>query len=385
MTLTNIAINSLRRRKVKAILILVALMLGVATVISLTSFIDAARHDLHDKVDLYGANIIIVPKTENLSLSYGGMTLGGVSFEMQEIQEKELSKIRTIKNSGNIAVVGPSVLGPVSVTDHRILLAGVDFEAYQVLRAWWKVKGGIPQGDGAVLGADIARIFNMNVGSSLNMQGRTIPVTGIIERTGSQDDGLIFLPLRLAQHILNKKGKVSMVEVAALCANCPVDEIVKQISEVLPQTNVMPILQVVKGRMETIGYFKKFSYAISALILLVGGMMVLVTMTASVRERTPEIGIFRAVGFRRSHIMGIIFTEAGILAGIAGIGGYFVGLFAAKVFLPHFIGFKDVSVHFDPAMATGALMLAIILGLISSLYPALLAAKLDPNEALRSL
>jgi putative ABC transport system permease protein len=160
---------------------------------------------------------------------------------------------------------------------------------------------------------------------------------------------------------------------------------VQQISEVLPGAKVMAIQQVVKSRMEMLAQFKHFSYGISGVILFVGGLVVLVTMMGSVRERTDEIGIFRAIGFRRSHIMRIIFLEAGIISGLAGVIGYLLGLGSARAALFLFGEGHSGYVPFNPELAAGALVLALALGLVASAYPAAMAARMDPNEALRSL
>jgi putative ABC transport system permease protein len=387
MTLKNIVISNLRRRKARAIFVLAGLLIGVATVVGLMSLVREMKDDINHKLEMYGANILIVPKTENLSLTYGGMSLGGVSFDMQEIREEEVKKIMTIKNAANVATVGPMVLGPISVGGRRILMAGVDFTAAQILRPWWNVRGTIPlEGDGILVGADAARVIGLKQGDMVTLRGRKLPVRGVLEATGSQDDGLIFAPLAAAQSILGKKGKISMVEVAALCSGCPIPEMVRQISAVLPSGNVTAIQQVVKGRMETIGHFQKFSYGVSALVLLVGCLMVLVTMMGSVRERTVEIGIFRAMGFRKSHVLRIILLEASIVAAAAGIAGYCVGLGATRLLLPLFTeGQGHGAIPIDPVMAGAAFLASIMLGTAASLYPALMAARLDPHEALRAL
>jgi len=388
MTLRDIAVNNLRRRKMRAVFVLAGLLIGVTTVVTLLTLVGAMKNDINHKLEMYGANILIVPKTENLSLSYGGLSLGGVSFEMQEIREEELEKIKDIKNAANVAAVGPMVLGPVNVKDQRVLLAGIDVLSFQTLRPWWNIKGKIPEDDDVILGAEAARMLGLANGSKFTMNGREYGVSGVLEVTGSQDDGLIFAPLTIAQSVLGKEGRISMAEVAALCHGCPIDEMIRQISEVLPGANVMGIQQVVKGRMVTLNHFQKFSYGVSALVLFVGSLMVLVTMMGSVRERTMEIGIFRAMGFRRSHVMRIIFYEAGIIAGVAGILGYTLGFTATRILLPFFTESHQghgVAVPFDPIMAGIAFVLAISIGLAASIYPALLASRLDPNEALRAL
>jgi putative ABC transport system permease protein len=389
MTLKDIALLNLRRRKAKAAFVLAGLLIGVSTVVGLIGLVGAITQDINHKLEQYGANILIVPKTENLSLTYGGLSLGGVSFEMKELRQQDLKTVETIKNSGNIAALGPVVLGAVEAGGRKVLLAGVDFTAAKVLKPWWKIEGRLPDEKGVLLGAEAARVLGLGIGSPFPAGGWDLSVSGILEPTGSQDDQLVFTDLGTAQFVLNKPGRVSMVEVAALCKNCPIDDMVKQMSSVLPGANVMAIQQVVKSRMEALAHFKKFSYAISAVVVLVGSLVVLVTMMGSVRERTGEIGIFRAIGFRRSHVIRIVLLEAGIVSAVAGLGGYATGWGAARLAVPLFTegghGGHGVAVPFDPGLALGALVLAVVVGLLSSAYPALLAARLDPNEALRSL
>jgi putative ABC transport system permease protein len=188
-----------------------------------------------------------------------------------------------------------------------------------------------------------------------------------------------------AQEILEKAGRVSMAEVAALCHDCPIDDMVQQISEVLPGAKVMAIQQVVKGRMETLAQFKKFSYGVSGVVILIGALVVLVTMMGSVRERTEEIGIFRAIGFRKSHVMRIVFLEAGIVSVLAGLMGYAAGFAATSAGLRLFIEDRMVHLNVSPGLAAFSFGLALVIGLASSAYPALMAARMDPNDALRAL
>jgi putative ABC transport system permease protein len=385
MTLKIIVLRNLLRRKGKAAFVLAGIVLGVATVIGIISYVEAMTTDINHKLEKYGANILIVPKTENLNLTYGGLSLGGVSFEMEEIREKDLEQVSNIKNSKNIAALGPLVLGVASVDSHKVLMAGVDFQSAGILKPWWKVEGVLPGEDAVILGAEAARILKMEVGNRLKVNDKDLVVSGILKTTGSQDDQLIFARLSTAQAIFGKTGRVSMAEVAALCKDCPIEAMVKQISDALPGAKVMAIQQVVKSRMETLAQFKKFSYGISGVILFIGSMVVLVTMMGSVRERTDEIGIFRAIGFRKRHIMKIVFMEAAILSGLAGIIGYFLGFGATKVALALFSESHSGNVPFSFELAASALMIALAVGLLSSAYPAFMAARLDPNDALRAL
>jgi putative ABC transport system permease protein len=385
MTLKDIALLNLRRRKAKAAFLLAGLLIGVTTVVALMSLVEAMREDITDKLDKFGANILIVPRTENLSLTYGGLSLGGVSFEMEEIREEELEKISTIRNAANVAALGPVVLGVVEVEGKKVLMSGVDFEATRILKPWWKIQGAEPGESQVILGSQAAQTLNLGIGDRFRVSGRELNVSGVIDSTGSQDDQLIFTRLSTAQKMLGMEGKVSMAEVAALCKDCPIDEMVNQISGVVPGGKVMGIQQVVKGRMETLAHFKRLTLGVSAVVTLVGSLVVLVTMMGSVRERTREIGIFRAIGYRRSHIIRIVLIEAALVSALAGILGYFTGLGTTVMALPFFTESLDVAVPLNPFLAGGAVLLSVALGLSASTYPALLAAKQDPNDALRAL
>ena len=385
MTIRDIAMKNLLRRKGKAAFILAGLVIGVATVVAVISFADTMTNDINHKLEKYGANILIVPQTDNLPLTYGGMTLGGVSFEMEPIQQSQLSRIETIKNAANIAAVGPITLGTIKADGQAALLAGVDFKALGILKPWWKITGRVPDDDELLAGKDAANLLGLKQGQQIILNGRQLSISGILAPTGSQDDQLLFSTLPTAQSILNKPDQISMVEVAALCNACPIDDMVAQIAEKLPTAKVMAIQQVVKGRMETLAQFRKFSYGLSVVVVLIGGLVVLVTLMGSVKERTEEIGIFRAIGFRQKHIMRIIFIETGLISSMAGVAGYLLGIGGVWIGMILFGNNHSVSVALNPALAAGAIAMALIVGMLASAYPAFIAARMDPNQALKTI
>ena len=122
MTLKDIVLRNLRRRKAKAGFVLAGLLIAVSTAVALLGLIEAMNRDIQKKLEEYGANILILPKTENLSLTYGGLSLGGVSFEMQEIRQADLVRVKAIKNAANVAAMGPMVLGALEVKERKDLL-----------------------------------------------------------------------------------------------------------------------------------------------------------------------------------------------------------------------------------------------------------------------
>jgi putative ABC transport system permease protein len=386
MKLHNISFNNLRRRKAKMAFLTVGLTVGIATIVTLVTLTKSMSGDIERKMDEFGANILITPQQNGLAMNYGGISLGGVTFDQKEILESDLARITTIKNKGNISAVAPKVLGGVQVAGHQVLLIGVQFDKELKLKQWWKLFGEAPKTDHELLlGSDASRVLGVMTGDSLDIKGERFKVTGVLEQTGSQDDSLVFAQLAVAQRILGKVGRLNLVEVAALCSGCPIGDMVLQIAEQLPDAKVSAIQQVVEGRLKALDQFRRFSYAMAGVVVFIGSLIVFVTMMGSVNERTTEIGVFRAIGFRRSHIMRIILLEAAVVGVLAGLLGYGVGMGGARLALPFMAEGKQVALVWDTLVAFGSLGLSLGLALLASLYPALHASKMDPTEALRAL
>jgi len=388
MKLESIAFSNLRRRKGRMAFLVAGLLLGVGTVVTLLSLSSALTAEAQHKLESFGANIIITPHSDSLSLSYGGITLGGVTVAAEEIDQRDLDKLQTIPNSRNISLVAPKVLGAVNLNNERVLLMGVDPRREFALKRWWQVNGRpLATADELVAGSAVAERLGLKLDDRVVLQGESFTVSGILQQTGSQDDQLLLAALPVAQRLLGKPGQVSLVEVAALCADCPVEDMVRQIGTVLPNVDVNAIQQVVKTRMHALDQFRHFSLAVAGVVVLIGGLVVFVTMMGAVNERTREIGIFRALGFRRSHIVRLILVESVVVSLIAGLLGYLGGTGVTRVVLPFITehGGHAGGWLWNPQLAIGAVLLAVVVGCLASFYPALHASRMDPTEALRAL
>jgi putative ABC transport system permease protein len=385
MRLRDISINNLKRRKGKFFFLVFGLTIGITTVVSLISITRMMNDDISNKLDAFGANILIIPRSEDLALSYGGMNFGGVSIDVQSLRELDLPKIRDIEVRDNVNTVSPKLIGVVEIEGKRIPLMGVLFEEELRLKKWWKIHGTRPKTrDEVLLGNEAAVQLFKSAGDTLSIQKRAVKVAGVLDETGSQDDFLIFADLKFVQDVMKKPGFLSLIDVSAFCNTCPIEEIVRQISKALPHAKVTAVKQTLETKMEALDHFRKFSIGISVIVLLIGALIVFTNMMASVNERKREIGIFRAIGFRRSHVVRIIFLEALIVGALSGTLGLILGVTVSKVMGPLITGTK-AGVAIDPVLGLGALLLSAGIGILSSAYPALHASKLDPTVALRSL
>jgi len=110
MRLTDVTLRNLRRRVGRKLLLMLGLTIGVATVVALVAITGTMQADVANKLDEYGANILIVPKANDLSLSYGGVTVASATYDVGELTVADLGRIETIKNARNISVIAPKVV-----------------------------------------------------------------------------------------------------------------------------------------------------------------------------------------------------------------------------------------------------------------------------------
>jgi len=309
---------------------------------------------------------------------FGGIDVG-------ELTDRDVAQIWTIPNARNLSVVAPKLLSATEVKDRSVLVAGVDFESELRLKPWWELEGSEPGADDqAIAGSRVATLLDLSQGSLVQVGGQIFRVVAVLAENGQQDDDMLFVDLGAAQRALDRPGAVSLVEVAALCTACPIEQMVAQIQAALPQARVTALRQAVTLRMEMVGQLMRFSWALSAVVLVIGGLVVLTTMLGAVTERKQEIGVLRAVGFRRRHIVNIILTEATLVSLLGGLLGWLTGMGAAVVLAP-LVTQASLPVSWDLLLALWAVTIALVVGVAASVYPAVRAARLDPTTALRAL
>lgn len=385
MRLHDIAFESVRRRKSRFAFVLTAVALGVGTVVALVALSRTMQREVGDELDRFGANIVVTPKTDLYDVSYGVLTVGGLSVMDQELTSRDAEAILTIHHRRNISIVSPKLVGAVTIRDARVLLVGTNVADEPGLKPWWRLDGHLPRSDREVLlGSDAAAALGASIDATLVVSDEHVRVTGIIAATGSIDDRAVFANLGMVQRVLGRGDAVSLIEVSALCRGCPIEDIVAQIAGVIPHAKVMPIRQAVAAREQAVGQLTRFAYAIAVLLLLVGTLVVTTTAMASVTERTQEIGILRAVGFRRSHVARVILMETVLVTACGGIAGWVAGWVAARTLGPALAQTTSV-IAVEPMVGAAAVGGAVLVGIAGGAYPAIRAAQMDPSLALRQL
>jgi putative ABC transport system permease protein len=352
-----------------------------------------------------------VPQSNNLALDYGGVSVSSVSFDVKQLKNEDANSVLDIPYKNRISIVSPKLLGAVDVGGREVLLAGVDFNSELTMKRWWHIAGSNPESDQDLLvGYEVARALSLVeptteretqhvdhggshrsdenksqfkiVRDRLEIAGREHRVAGVISQTGGPEDAMVFGSLAHVQSLLNKPDQLSLIEVSALCKDCPIGDIVAQISERLPHAKVSAIQQSVRARSDTVERLTRFSAVVSAVVLAIGALMIFTTMMGSVIERTKEIGVLRAIGFRKAHIVKGLMIEVAVISVLGGVLGWAAGMLASWLALPYFAETRIVF-DFQPLLAIIAVVGGLIIGTLSSFYPIVRASRLDPSEAVR--
>lgn len=383
MNLRKLAWKNLQRRKSRALFTGLGIFLGIGTFVALVSLTSQMEGAVQEKLDRYGANILVLPRTDRFSLGFGNIALGGTEVAHASLSTRDREAIESIHHKDRLRSIVPVFLAAAETSGRDLVWMGLPPEEIPMGRPWWKINGSPIGGKGEILlGSEAAAALGVGPGGTVAAAGRTFRVAGVLQPTGEKEDGMVIGDLSVVQELGKKPGAVSFFEVAALCKDCPVEDIVAQISASLPGARVSAIRQVVESRREAVDQFRRLGFGVSAVVLAIGGLMVFVTVMGSVQERTREIGVLRAVGFRRRAILSLLFWETGWISFLASGVGTASGAAASFLVAPLF-GVENPGVLPVP-MAAG-LLLGMTLGMLGSIPPARRAAALSPTEAIRSL
>lgn len=387
MNILTIPLRNIRRKPSKSLLLLLVFSLGVMSIVALYQVSQVVGHSLEKKLTAFGANIIISPATEKLSVSYGGLHMGDMLFDVHELPQAET--IRAINRIGlkdRISAVAPNLVTMTRIGGTAVALVGVQWKEERGIKSYWAAAGKFPEEpDELLIGSRAAAKLDLRTGDTIVIMGRDFTVAGTLYETGSDDDTVIFMNLATLQELLGKPGMTSFIEVAALCSGCPIGDIVAQLQEQLPDAEVKALQYVINQRMASIHFVQKLALSISVVILVTAAAMVGLSMLSAVNERKKDIGILRSLGYGRRQIFLIFCIEAGVIGAFSGIAGY-MGGFGASFKVLEFLAVAEGG---SPTFSSVHLLLAAglfsLVTMTAAVYPAWKGAGIEPSAALVAL
>jgi len=392
-----IAARALRRNKMRSLLTMLGIIIGVGSVIAAVSITTGATKQVEDKVASLGQNVVTV-FSGNLNL--GGMRGGWGSAPTLTIEDAT-----AIKNEvANAIAVSPEVNDRM-----QILANGLNWNTriqgespdYPQIRDW-NIDSGAMFTDGdvrslakvAVLGKTVVdQLFPDQdpVGQELIIRNIPFKVVGVLEAKGfnlfGQDqDDVVIIPYTSHMRRITKRTFVNSIMVQAASKDA-ITQVQNDINTLMldrhksadPDFTVRTQLELMQMATQTSKIMSVLLAAIASVSLLVGGIGIMNIMLVSVTERTREIGIRMAVGARGRDILIQFLIEAVTLSAAGGLIGIALGMIAAKIVAVS-TGWPTVT----PVIWIGiACVSSAGIGIVSGFYPAWKASRLDPIEALR--
>jgi putative ABC transport system permease protein len=371
LSLTGFAWKNLLRRRLRTLLTLCGIGMAIGAFVALVGFSRSFETEWLRLYSASGTDIAVVDK----------------NFMNSQVNLNLLDKLRAVPF---VQQAEPMIFNIMDLTPevNAIVFAWLD-DTYEFNSLTFTSGGRFHNGKTEVIiGEILARNMAKKVGDPLEMQGSTFTIVGIFHGGTALEAGAVIMPIDQMQQISSMQGKVSgfHVHLRPLPSGETREHYIKRaqaaIEAALPGLNA----QLASDR-ATNNQFVDLAHAVawgtSAIALIVGILGIANTMAMSVFERTREIGILRAIGWKSWRVMMLIETEAfglGLVGGVLGIGAGWAGLRLLS-YLPKTGIF--VSTSFTPLHLLEAMAISVLSGLVAGAYPAWRGAHLSPVEALR--
>jgi putative ABC transport system permease protein len=228
-------------------------------------------------------------------------------------------------------------------------------------------------------GSQVAKRLKLSVNKPVSIMGKDFRVVKILPETGTVDDDRIFANLRDVQQLLGIGNQVSAIEIMG-CCNAISEGLLGQLRNILPDTRVTTISQIVSTQIETNQLMRKVTLVMLIIIFFVGGISIGNYIWANVNERKREIGMLRMMGAERATIYKMFLLKALILGIAGGILGYLLGTLSGVILGPYLAGIvvKPVYIYL-----LWSILLSVAISFAGSLLPTYLAAKFDPHSNLQ--
>ena len=392
LTKFQVAYKNLLRKKMRSLLTLIGIALSAWVLVSLLGFNHGYEKALNKDIDNMGFELMIMAKGcpyEAATMMLKGGT--GLKYIQESImgditKEPEVEKIFPMLMS---AVFDPNKGESGGIAGYF----GVEARSFAELKPSLKFKQGKwftnSNAYEAVMGYEAAELEQREVGDKILMPDKNVEfkVVGILERTGTQDDGTIFVPLKTLQKIFNRPDELTTIGIK-LKKGADSARLEEKLYK-LPDVQVVSLAQVRDTIMKLISTAKVMVLSIAIIAILIAMVGVINTILMSVHERFQEIGILKTIGAMPGDIFRLIWIETLILCAIGGILGIGLAMILSKV--------TEILVRYVmPYAPSGGLVLidmrlvfitmvaVLCIGLLSGLYPAWKAGRIRPLEAIRS-
>ena len=378
-----LALNRIWATKVRSLLTMLGVVIGVAAIVALTSIVDGASQGINKSLATLGTNQLNITAMAPDALT---------ELDANALAELENVSVMFVQsqNEGTIAT------GDTRVTARLVGVSSQYFEAVKpeiALGAYLSSSSFSQTAKDVVFGADAANDVGLTadmLGQTVKLNGQDFRLVGVLDdQAGFGTSGRVYVTLDSARKLFSQYPYVSSIVIQA---NTPeqVDALQVTADSLLREryglgadtearytiTNQASLIAAVSSITDTLGLLLT---GIAAISLIVGGIGIMNIMLVSVRERTREIGVRRAIGAKQSNILTQFLIEAIVLSLAGGVIGLILGQIAA--FFLAILGDWVFAIRLDTVLL--ALGFSLLVGVVFGVWPARTAAKLEPIDALR--
>jgi putative ABC transport system permease protein len=391
ITKFQVAYKNLLRKRVRSLLTLMGIAVSAWVLVSLLGFNQGYETSLDKDIDNMGFQLMIMAKgcpyeAATMMLKGGtGLKYMDESIMKDVSKEPEVEKITPILMS---AVFDPNKGESGGIAGYF----GIEPRSFAEMKPFLKFRQGSwftdTNGYEAVMGYEAAELEQREVGDEILMPEKNVKfkVVGILDRTGTQDDGTIFVPLKTTQKIFARPNEITTIGIKLKKGvnSAPLEEKLYQ----LPDVQIVSLAQVKDTIMKLISTAQVMVLSIATIAILIAIVGVINTILTSVWERFQEIGILKTVGAMPWDIFKLVWIETVILCTTGGVLGVILALILSKLtdmvmraILPYAPSGGLVLIDLKLVLIT--LVGIVCIGLLSGIYPAWRAGRIRPLEAIR--
>lgn len=406
MRLENILWKELRLRKSRMLSGLLAITFGVAVIVGLRSITVVSERSVRVKLDSLGANIMVLPQAASVD-DYYAADIDAPTFPEEYVERLATSMLPGIDN------LSPKLTRRTRVNGIPIVLTGILPANELAAKPIWLSSGlagaeltlacappaGAPSGPsfaderlmrksvdtlavGDVLAGSMAATkLGLKEGGSVTIEGREFRVAKILPEAGTIDDDRLYAHLHEVQALLGTGPQVSAIEIMGCCSAIS-DGLLGKLRNILPDTRITTIGQIVNTQIETNRLMGKVSLVLLVIITLVGALSIGNYTWANVEERRREIGTLMTLGAGRGSVYRLFLAKSVVLGLLGGITGYLVGTVAAMILGPQLAGLAVPPV---PIYLPWCVLVAVGIALLGSVFPVYKATRMDPAAILQEV